>query len=57
MKKAEVRSFHSEGRLDKNAIYAGLEEWKGKVREDSKNIHHFYLVPLLGLLRTKLDKK
>lgn len=57
IRRAEIRSSYGEGKIDKNGIYTSLDDWKNKVREDSKNIHHFYLVPLLGLLRTKLQKK
>jgi hypothetical protein len=56
-RKVELRASHGESKIDKSQVYKGLDVWKGAVKEEITNLHHFYLQPLLGLLKVKMEKK
>lgn len=56
-KRAELRSSYEDSSIDKNQVFKTMEGLKGAHGEEVHNVHHFYCMPLLRLMKAKMEKK
>ena len=57
IKRVELKPSQQDAKIDRNQIYRSMDVWKQTTKEDVSLVHHFYFLPLLGLLKSKMEKK